>query len=94
MMGDHCKSGINAMFNTATVADPYSAVFGGGYQRSYIPAFTWGGDGHYQTFRLEKVIETAERVLCRRNIPFTDADREIVQYLFEVTRPDRTWEKH
>jgi UDP-N-acetylglucosamine diphosphorylase/glucosamine-1-phosphate N-acetyltransferase len=94
MMGDHCKSGINTMFNTATVADPYAAVFGGGYQKNYIPAFTWGGDGRHETFRLEKALETAERVMHRRNIPLTDADREIVRYIFDVTRPTRSWEKH
>jgi UDP-N-acetylglucosamine diphosphorylase/glucosamine-1-phosphate N-acetyltransferase len=94
MMGDHCKSGINTMFNTATVADPYAAVFGGGYQKSYIPAFTWGGEGRNETFRLEKALETAERVMKRRNIALTDADREIVEYIFDVTRPTRGWEKH
>jgi UDP-N-acetylglucosamine diphosphorylase/glucosamine-1-phosphate N-acetyltransferase len=94
MMGDHCKSGINTMFNTATVADPFAVVFGGGYQKNYIPAFTWGGDGHHETFRLEKAYETASRVMQRRNVSLTEADREIMQHIFEITRPSRHWEKH
>lgn len=93
MMGDHCKSGINTMFNTATVADPFAVVFGGGYQKNYIPAFTWGGDGHHETFRLEKAYQTASRVMQRRNVSLTEADREIMQHIFEITRTSRHWEK-
>jgi hypothetical protein len=94
MMGDHCKSGINTMFNTATVADAFAVVFGGGYQRNYIPAFSWGGEGKYETYQLDKAIETAERVMQRRNIAFSVADREILSYLFEITRPTRSWDRH
>jgi UDP-N-acetylglucosamine diphosphorylase/glucosamine-1-phosphate N-acetyltransferase len=93
MMGDHCKSGINTMFNTATVADVYAVIFGGGYQRNYIPAFTWGGDGRYETYQIQKAIETAERVTQRRDIPFTDIDKEILTFIFQITRPSRSWER-
>lgn len=94
MMGDHCKSGINTMFNTATVADICSTVFGGGYQRSYIPAFSWGGEGKLETFPIQKAIETAERVLGRRNITLTEVDKEILRYLFDITGQTRHWDRH
>ena len=45
MMGDHSKCSINSMFNTGTVVDVSSNVFGDGFPRNYIPSFTWGGAG-------------------------------------------------
>jgi UDP-N-acetylglucosamine diphosphorylase/glucosamine-1-phosphate N-acetyltransferase len=91
MMGDHCKSGINTMFNTATVVDICCSVFGGGYQRAYIPPFSWGGE-KVETNHLPKVLETMERVLDRRNIALTQEDKEIYTYLFINTRSLRPWE--
>ncbi len=92
MMGDHAKSGINTMFNTATVADAFSVVFGSGYQRCYIPPFFWGGSEGHQTFALEKALVTAERVMQRRNVTLTDEDREIITHIFEASRPLRSWD--
>jgi UDP-N-acetylglucosamine diphosphorylase/glucosamine-1-phosphate N-acetyltransferase len=86
MMGDHGKSGINTMFNTATVVDVCSTLFGGGYQRTYIPPFTWGGDSKLETYQLTKALEMMERVLERRNMTLSPDDREIYTYLFESSR--------
>jgi UDP-N-acetylglucosamine diphosphorylase/glucosamine-1-phosphate N-acetyltransferase len=91
MMGDHCKSGINTMFNTATVVDICCSVFGGGYQRAYIPPFSWGGE-KVETNHLPKVLETMERVFERRNITLSQEDKEIYTYLFINTRSLRPWE--
>jgi UDP-N-acetylglucosamine diphosphorylase/glucosamine-1-phosphate N-acetyltransferase len=92
MMGDHSKSGINTMFNTATVVDVCSTIFGEGYPRTYIPSFTWGGANKFETNHLEKALETAGRVLGRRDIPLTPEDRDILTHVFNSSRPQRTWE--
>lgn len=93
LMGDHSKAGINTMFNTATVVDVCSNIFGEGFPRNYIPSFAWGGASGFTTNKLDKVLETAERVLARRNVALTEVDKEILSHIFEATAPGRVWEK-
>lgn len=93
MMGDHSKSGINTMFNTATVVDVCSTVFGEGYPPTYIPSFAWGGAKRWETNALEKALLTAQRAMGRRNIELSPADMEILAYIFEDTAAHRLWEK-
>lgn len=92
MMGDHSKCGINTMFNTATVVDVCCNIFGEGYPRNYIPSFSWGGAHGIVTNQLHKVLETAERVMGRRNVPLTDVDKAILSHIFGLTAPHRVWE--
>lgn len=94
MMGDHSKAGINTMFNTATVVDVCSNIFGEGFPRNYIPSFAWGGAGGFTTNRLNKVLETAERVMARRNVVLSEVDKEILSYIFEATTSSRVWDKN
>ncbi|MEX2379786.1 MAG: glucose-1-phosphate thymidylyltransferase, partial [Vicingaceae bacterium] len=83
MMGDHSKSGINTMFNTATVVGVSANVYGGGFPRFFIPSYAWGGAEKWMTFRFEKAMEVAEKMMERRNIPLDDADRSILKSVFE-----------
>jgi UDP-N-acetylglucosamine diphosphorylase/glucosamine-1-phosphate N-acetyltransferase len=94
MMGDHSKCGINTMFNTGTVVDVSANVFGEGYPRNYIPSFTWGGSAGFTTYLLEKSLETAERVMARRNVALENADKEILAHVYGLTAGTRFWEKN
>lgn len=82
IMGDHSKSGINTMFNTGTVAGIASNIYGGGFPPTHIPSFSWGGSEGFETYRLEKVFETAEKVFERRGLVFDDTEKEILQAVF------------
>jgi UDP-N-acetylglucosamine diphosphorylase/glucosamine-1-phosphate N-acetyltransferase len=93
IMGDHSKCGINTMFNTGTVVGVYANIFGEGYPRNFIPSFSWGGNSGFITYKMDKAILTAERVLDRRKIQLSEEDKAIVQYLYEHTAIYRTWEK-
>jgi UDP-N-acetylglucosamine diphosphorylase/glucosamine-1-phosphate N-acetyltransferase len=93
IMGDHSKSGINSMFNTATVVGVSANVFGDGYPRNFIPSFAWGGASGFSTYQLSKAFETAERVMARRKIPFTQIEKDILQHVFETSASYRVWEK-
>ena len=93
MMGDHSKCGINTMFNTGTVVGVSANIFGDGYPRNFIPSFAWGGAAGFSTFQLKKVFETAERVMERRHVALTDADRKVLTTLFEQSAGERVWEK-
>lgn len=85
IMGDHSKCGINTMFNTGTVVGVSANIFGSGFPRNFIPSFSWGGSAGTSTYKLEKVYETAELVMKRRNIELTEEDRKILQHVFDLT---------
>ncbi|HEY3402238.1 MAG TPA: GlmU family protein [Ohtaekwangia sp.] len=93
IMGDHSKCGINTMFNTGTMVDVCSNIFGEGYPPNYIPSFAWGGSGGLITHQLDKCLETAERVLGRRNVALNAVDKGILSHIFETTAPGRVWER-
>ncbi len=93
IMGDHSKCGINTMFNTGTVVGIFANIFGEGYPRNFVPSFSWGGNGGFITYRLDKAYSTAERVLDRRKMTLSEADRAIMEYLYVHTAKYRTWEK-
>lgn len=85
IMGDHAKCGINTMFNTGTVAGVSANVFGSGYPRNFIPDFSWGGAHGFDTYTLEKMLETTEKVFQRRNVTFTQEEKDILIAVFEQT---------
>ena len=93
MMGDHSKCGINTMFNTGTVVGVAANIFGAGFPRTFIPSFSWGGAAGFETFKLPKVTEVAERVMARRQLAYDAVEQSIMQHVFEATAKDRVWEK-
>lgn len=90
-MGDHSKCGINTMFNTGTVIGTSCNLYGSDFPPRYVPPFSWGSpaDG-FTEYRLEKALAVAERVMERRDISFTDADRTLLETLFQRTRAERS----
>lgn len=91
MMGDHSKSGINTMFNTATVVGVSANIYGGGFPRNFVPSFSWGGSEKWTTYQIKKAFEVAEKVMERRNIKFTDLDKEILKNIFELSQDYRNF---
>lgn len=85
IMADHSKCGINTMFNTGTVVGVSANIFGAGYPRNFIPSFSWGGHDGLMVYPLNKAIETAEKVLLRRNQVFSENDKKIFEYIFSIT---------
>lgn len=81
VMGDHSKSGINTMFNTATVTGVCANIFGSGFPAKYIPSFTWGGVENSVPFKLEKAFEVAQNMMGRRKIELTQLDKDILQFI-------------
>jgi UDP-N-acetylglucosamine diphosphorylase/glucosamine-1-phosphate N-acetyltransferase len=90
VMGDHSKCGINSMFNTGTVVGVFCNVYGSGFPPRYIPSFAWGSPEGFVEYRLEKALRVAEAVMARRDVALTDADRELLTYVFEHTAADRS----
>ena len=89
VMGDHSKCGINSMFNTGTVVGVFCNLYGSGFLPRYIPSFSWGSPEGMVAYRIDKALRVAEAVMSRRDVPLTDADREMLQQVFEATASDR-----
>ena len=85
IMGDHSKTGINTMLNTGTVVGVNSNIFGGGFPKKYIPSFSWGGADGFTTFKLEKSYEVSERMMERRGVELTEADKKIMRHIFNFS---------
>ena len=91
MMGDHSKCGINTMFNTGTVVGVGANIFGGGFPPTHIPSFSWGGAESMETYKIDKMLETAHRVYDRRAMKLSDEEIIILQTVFDQTKKYRTF---
>lgn len=82
IMGDHSKAGINSMFNTATVFGVGVNFHGSGYPRPFTASFSEGSNAGMTDLPLTRFFATASRVMERRGVELTEADRE----MFEAIR--------
>lgn len=87
LMGDHSRSGINTMFNTATVVGVGANVYGPGFPRTVIDSFVQGGAEGFKSVPVTKVMEMAERMMARRSKSLTDAERQVLQSLADNPYP-------
>jgi UDP-N-acetylglucosamine diphosphorylase/glucosamine-1-phosphate N-acetyltransferase len=85
IMGDHSKCGINTMFNTGTVVGVNANVFGSGFQRNFIPSFTWGGTSGHTNYDLKKAIEVAELVYARRHKAMDEVEKDLLASVYNLT---------
>jgi len=88
-MGDHSKAGVNTMFNTGTVVGVCSNVFGAGFPPKMIPSFAWGGPQGLTTYKLEKGLEVAERVMARRKVRLGAREEKLFRNIFTMTKEER-----
>lgn len=86
IMGDHSKCSINTMFNTGTVVGAFANIFCGGFPNKFIPSFSWGKN---ETYNFEKALETAKRVMQRRNMQLSSKDVDILKSIFDQTQTYR-----
>lgn len=82
VMGDHSKAGINTMLNTGTVIGFSTNVYGEGFPRTFIPSFQWGGASGFVTYRPDKAVATAKRVMERREQELTPAHEAVFTAVF------------
>lgn len=70
LIGDHAKTAIGSLLPTGTVIGAGANLFGAPNAPKYIPPMAWGSDAaEYMTEA--GFLRVAERVLPRRNVPFT-----------------------
>ena len=85
IMGDHSKTGVNSMFNTATVVGVGANVHGAGFPRNFVGSFQEGSaTAGFKDVPLQAFFAIAERVMARRGVKLTDADREIFTAIYNL----------
>jgi len=90
LMGDHSKCSINTMFNTGTVVGVSANIFGSGFPEKFVPSFSWGNGNEATTYKLEKAIDTANRMMARRNTELSAAEIAVLKHVFDNTEKQRT----
>jgi UDP-N-acetylglucosamine diphosphorylase / glucose-1-phosphate thymidylyltransferase / UDP-N-acetylgalactosamine diphosphorylase / glucosamine-1-phosphate N-acetyltransferase / galactosamine-1-phosphate N-acetyltransferase len=74
LFGDHVKTGIGLRLTTGTVLGAGANVYDAMPPKAVAP-FSWGGGAPYATYRADKFIETAARMMSRRHIELSERDR-------------------
>ena len=67
LFGDHAKTGINLALTTGSVIGAGASVVGR-MPPKVVPPFAWGEHEQLATYRLDKFVEVAERVMARRSM--------------------------
>ena len=85
-MGDHSKTGVNCMINTATVLGVGVNIHGAGFPRNFVASFQEGSaEAGFKDVPLKAFFDTAQRVMARRGITLTDADRDIFTAIYNIS---------
>lgn len=89
IVGDHVKLGIGVLLNSGTTIGTGCNLFGGGMLPKIVPCFVWGGNGEYQEYDFDRMLETAHIAMSRREVEQTEGHMELLRYVFELTAPLR-----
>jgi UDP-N-acetylglucosamine diphosphorylase/glucosamine-1-phosphate N-acetyltransferase len=82
VMGDHSKTSINTMLNTATVIGVCSNLFSAGFPPKFVPNFSWGGENNSPVYDLDRAVDAANQMMVRRGKQIKDSDLKILIFLF------------
>ena len=54
-----------------------------------IPSFCWGDTSNLEEYELDKAMSTAQIVMERRNMKFSQEEKELFEKMFQMTREKR-----
>ena len=83
-MGDHSKTGINSMFNTGAVVGVSCNLYGAGFFPKHTLSFSWGEPNALESFRIEKSLEYANKMMERRSEKLSAEEENILVHLKDV----------
>jgi UDP-N-acetylglucosamine diphosphorylase/glucosamine-1-phosphate N-acetyltransferase len=66
--GDHAKAGIGTRLTTGCVLGAGANVFGSELMPKVVAPFSWGETGDFETYRVDKFLESVERMMERRDV--------------------------
>lgn len=86
IMGDHSKTGVNCMINTATVLGVGVNIHGSGFPRPFVASFQEGSsNAGFKDVPLKTFYAIAERVMARRGLELTQTDRDIFESIYNIS---------
>lgn len=85
IMGDHSKTGINAMLNTGTLCGVCCNLFSDNYPPKFVPSFSWVSGNDIVPYHFDKAVEAMERMMERRSIQLTPSYHRMMKALFQST---------
>lgn len=86
---DHVKTGINTMLTSGTIIGVFSNIFGSSYMPKFIPSFSWGGGETLSIYEPSKAVDTAIKMMARRNVKMSESYKELIFKVFELTESER-----
>ena len=81
-IGDHTKTAIGTQLNTGTNIGVGCNILAQTFPKRHIPSFTFCIQGKQKIMNFKNFISTAETVKNRRNLNLSDAERQILEFLF------------
>ena len=85
IMGDHSKTGINAMLNTGTLCGVCCNLFSDKYPPKFVPSFSWVSGSDIVPYHFDKAVEAMERMMARRSVQLTPSYHKMMKALFQST---------
>jgi UDP-N-acetylglucosamine diphosphorylase/glucosamine-1-phosphate N-acetyltransferase len=92
-IGDHSKTGIGSLLDTGAVIGVAANLFGGSatLAAKFVPSFAWGTPPRLSLHDPMRAVETMQEVMGRRGVTMTAAYREMLDAVFDLTRPERAF---
>lgn len=78
-IGDHAKTAIGTVLNTGTVIGVFANVVARGFPPKAVRPFSWGTDEGLVDYDLDRAIDTARRVMARRDVDLTPAMEAVIR---------------
>jgi UDP-N-acetylglucosamine diphosphorylase/glucosamine-1-phosphate N-acetyltransferase len=72
LIGDHAKTGIGTSLSTGTVIGAGANIYGARTPNKVVPPFAWGERAPFTTYRADKFLDVAKRVMARRHVELTE----------------------
>lgn len=82
-MGDHCRTAIGTMFNTATFIGVGCNIFGNGFPPKQIEDFTWGCIEKKEAYDFDKFIESVRRMMARRGAGINPEETRLLKSMYD-----------
>jgi len=88
-IGDHTKTAIGTKLTTGTVVGVFCNVLSAGFAPRAIPAFSWGTPNGYEPYDVDKALDTARRVMARRDHRLSAAAESLIRGVHAEGRAER-----
>ncbi len=83
LIGDHAKTAIGTLLGTGSVVGTGANVFDAVRPPKFVPPFAWGATGGGTRVTREGFLDTAARVLPRRDVAMDDATRALLGRIYD-----------